>query len=123
MKDGNVVKDKSLIFGIRIVNMVRHLLKQTTYAEHPIFSQVLKSGTSIGANICESESAESTDDFRHKLKISLKEAHETIYWLKILHGAGYLNDDEYVSMKGDCEEIIKLLVAIINTLNNNTLIK
>ena len=79
MKTDNVVKEKSLSFGIRIVKMVRHLLKNSTYAEHPIFTQILKCGTSIGANIREAEHGESSEDFKHKLKIALKEANESLY--------------------------------------------
>ncbi|MBP3243555.1 MAG: four helix bundle protein [Bacteroidaceae bacterium] len=120
MKTANVVKDKSLAFGVRIVRMVRHLLKDSTYAEHPIFAQILKSGTSIGANIREAEHAESIDDFKHKLKIALKEANETLYWLEILFRSNYVSEKEYESMICDCTEINKILVSIINTLNKKS---
>jgi len=83
VKTDNVIKEKSLLFGIRTVKMVRFLLKQVTYAEHPIFTQMLKCGTSIGANVREAEHGESNDDFKHKLKIALKEANESLYWLEI----------------------------------------
>ncbi|MBQ5452080.1 MAG: four helix bundle protein [Bacteroidales bacterium] len=118
MKTDNVVKSKSLSFGVRIVRMVRHLLKESTYAEHPIFTQILKCGTSIGANIREAEHAESSDDFKHKLKIALKEANESLYWLEILFQANYISKNEYESMNRDCTEINKILISIINTLNN-----
>ncbi len=117
MKTDNVVKEKSLSFGIRIVKMVRHLLKSHTYAEHPIFTQILKCGTSIGANIRESEHGESIDDFKHKLKVALKEANESLYWLEILYQAEYIDASQYESMKNDCIELNKLLISIINTLN------
>ena len=74
MKQDNVVKAKSTDFAVRIVKLVKYLVKQIPFAEHPICSQLLKSGTSIGANVREAEHAESTEDFIHKLKISLKES-------------------------------------------------
>ena len=117
MKTDNVVKEKSLSFGIRIVKMVRHLLKNSTYAEHSIFTQILKSGTSIGANIREAEHGESSEDFKHKLKIALKEANESLYWLEILYQAEYMDTSQYESMKSDCIELNKLLISIINTIN------
>ena len=87
--------------------------------EQPICSQVLKSGTSIGANIREAEFAESKEDFKHKLKIALKEANETEYWLDILYAGEYIGENQYNGMIFDCKELIKILTAIINTLNNN----
>ena len=103
MKTDNVVKEKSLSFGIRIVKMVRHLLKSYTYAEHPICTHILKCGTSIGANIRESEHG--------------KEANESLYWLEILYQAEYIDASQYESMNNDCIELNKLLISIINTLN------
>lgn len=120
MKTDNVVKEKSLSFGIRIVKMVRHLLKNSTYAEHSIFTQILKCGTSIGANIREAEHGESSEDFKRKLKIALKEANESLYWLEILYQAEYMDTSQYESMKSDCIELNKLLISIINTINKNT---
>jgi len=113
-----VLRDKSLAFGKKIVKMGRFLLKKMTYAEQPICTQVLKSGTSIGANIRESEFAESKDDFKHKLKIALKEANETEYWLEILYSGEYIGQNQYNGMIVDCRELIRILTAIINTLNN-----
>lgn len=118
MKEENIIKDKSLNFAIRIVKMAKFLFTKTaSFAEHPIISQVLKSGTSIGANICEAEFAESKEDFKHKLKISLKEAGETRYWLQILQNCEYISNEQYNSLMEDCAEIIKLLTSIINKLN------
>ena len=119
MKTDNVLKDKSLMFGIRIVRLSKYFIRQTSIAEHPVFTQILKSGTSIGANIRESEFGESVEDFKHKLKIALKEANETEYWIEILHQSEYINDEQYDSIIVDCKEIIKLLIASINTLNKN----
>ena len=111
MKDDNILKEKSLAFGIRIVRLAKYFIRKTSVAEQPIFTQILKSGTSIG------EFGESTDDFKHKLKIALKEANETEYWIEILHSGEYMSDDQYESIIVDCKELIKLLTASINTLN------
>lgn len=118
MKEDNVIRDKGLNFAIRVVKMSKFLFNKTTsFAEHPIISQILRSGTSIGANICEAEFAESKEDFKHKLKISLKEASETRYWLKILQSCEYINKEQYDSLMTDCLGIIKLLTSIINRTN------
>ena len=83
--------------------------------EQVISKQVLRSGTSIGANITEGRNAQSKADFIHKLSIALKEADETIYWLKNLHVGGY-NDKEFESIHNDAEELVKILVSSIKTL-------
>ena len=119
MKQNNVVMAKSIDFAIRIVKMVKYLVRRIPYAEHPICTQILKSGTSIGANIREAEHAESTEDFIHKLKIALKEANETEYWLEILHKTEYIDTDQYNSLNCDCAELNKLLISIIKTTKEN----
>jgi len=88
-----------------------------------IYKQVLKSGTSISANVHESEFAQSPSDFASKLHIALKEANETMNWLNILHDTGYLDDKGFDSMTGDCSEIIALLVTSIKTVKNNHQLK
>ena len=118
MKDGNIVKEKSLSFSKKIVKMGKFLLAKMSIPEQSLCTQVLKSGTSIGANIREAEFAESKDDFRHKLKIALKEANETEYWLEILYSGDYIGQNQYNGMIIDCKELIKLLTSIINSLNN-----
>ena len=115
----NVIHQKSMSFALRIVKMVEFLEKNCSYVHFPIFKQILKSGTSIGANIRESQYAESTDDFIHKLKIALKEANETDFWLDILYEGDYISSEQHDSMVIDCRELIKLLIAIINKTNNN----
>ncbi|MCQ2257739.1 MAG: four helix bundle protein [Bacteroidaceae bacterium] len=115
----NAIHQKSKTFAIRIVKMVTHVQKHRDYVAYPIFQQILKSGTSIGANIRESQYAESTDDFVHKLKIALKEANETEFWLDILFEGEYITSEQHESMVIDCTELIKLLIAIINKTNNN----
>ena len=77
--------------------------------------QLLRCGTSIGANVAESQHAQSRADFCSKLNIALKEAAETDYWLRLLHEAGYLNDAEFQSMFTDCKEVESLLAAIVKT--------
>ena len=88
-------------------------------AYHSLFSQILKSGTSIGANIKEAEFAESKEDMRHKLKIALKETNETEYWIEIFYRSNILNETQYSSIIGDCKELLKLLIASVNTINTN----
>jgi len=119
MKENNVLKVKSLTFGIRITKLTNYFIKNTPIAVHPIFTQILKSGTSIGANIREAEFGESKEDLKHKLKIALKEANESEYWIEIIFNGGFLSEAEYKSIIADCTELIKLLTASINTLNKN----
>ena len=111
MKHDNVIKTKSFLFAIRIVNLYKVLVGENK--EFVISKQLLRSGTSIGANIREAEHAESKADFIHKLSISLKEASETEYWLDLLKETGYLNNSEYISIQNDIKEILKLLISII----------
>ena len=116
MKQDNIVKTKSVDFAIRIVKMVRFLVRRIPYAEHPICTQILKSGTSIGANVAESINAQSPADFISKLSIALKEANETEYWLKALYQGKYIDKTGFLSMFNDNEEIIKILVKSIKTI-------
>ena len=113
----NSVFDKSKDFAIRIVNLYKYLCE--TKKEYVLSKQVLRSGTSIGANIAESECAISKKDFMSKLYIALKEATETLYWLELLYKTEYIDNQMYRSMYNDCEEIKKILQASTKTLNNN----
>ena len=115
----NLIHKKSQDFAVRIVKMVAYYDDILSYTYRPLFQQILKSWTSIGANIRESQYAESTEDFVHKLKIALKEANETDFWLDVFHNADILSDELYESVSIDCQELIKLLIAIINKTNNN----
>ena len=81
--------------------------------------QLLRSGTSIGANTRESKNAQSRMDFLNKLNVALKEADETDYWLDLLHTTGYLDDNQYESLVNDCKELIAILVAIIKTMKES----
>jgi len=106
----NEVKEKSLAFAKRIVNAYRYLCEEKK--EFVLSKQVLRSGTSIGANIAEAQYASSKKDFLNKMYIALKECAETLYWLELLHACDTLDGKEYASLNSDCTEIQKLLVAI-----------
>jgi four helix bundle protein len=113
-RDRSILLEKSETFSGRIIKMYKYLTSQKK--ELVISKQVLRSGTSIGANIAESRNAQSTADFIHKLSIALKESDETLFWLKSLHKGDYLNEKEYESIYNDAEELVKILVSSINTL-------
>jgi len=117
MKSDNVIKEKSMLFAIRIVNLYKFLCEAN---EHVMSKQILRSGTSIGANISEALRAESNNDFVHKLSISRKEGEETLYWLELLHRTNYISTNQYTSMQEDCEEIQKLLTSIILSIKKNS---
>lgn len=117
MECENTVSFKSKLFAIRIVNLYRYLCNEKK--EFILSKQLLRSGTSIGANIAESECAFSKNDFRSKIYIAYKEANETMYWIDLLYGTEYLTEHEYTSLKHDCEEIRKMLSATTKTLNKN----
>ena len=106
----NVIMQKSFAFSVRIMNLQKYLSKKQ--GEYVVSRQICKSGTSIGANVAEAQRAQSTADFVSKMKIALKEANETQYWLKLLYETKYLSDREYVSLHSDLLEILKMLTAI-----------
>lgn len=109
----NIVYDKALDFSVRVVNLYNFLDQKGAAAV--MSKQLLRCGTSIGANISESISAESDLDFIHKLAIAQKEAEETLYWLVLLKRTNFLTEAQYSSMNQDCVEIKKLLTSIIVT--------
>ncbi|MCQ2220375.1 MAG: four helix bundle protein [Prevotella sp.] len=115
MNESSPILRKSLAFAVRIVKLSVYLQEKLGYTFTPVIQQILKSGTSIGANVREAEYAESKDDFVHKLKISLKEANETEYWLNVLLQCGYLEQEGFDSLLVDCKELLKLLISIINS--------
>ncbi len=119
IKYGNVVLEKSFYFSVRILKLYRFLLKQDRFLE-PILKQILRSGTSIGANITEAQNAPSTKDFINKLNISLKEARESEYWLNLFKASDIINEKSFKSLQQDCKELIKLLIAIIKTAKSNS---
>ena len=111
MREGvNLVGEKSIAFSFRIINLYKFLIGKR---EMILSKQILRSGTSIGANISESVFAESNMDFIHKLSISRKEANETKYWLLLLQKGEYISEIEFNSMLQDCVELIKILTSII----------
>ena len=107
----NPVVNKSKAFALRIIRMYRYLV--TKKHETVLSKQVLRSGTSIGANIREAHRGQSDPDFYTKINISLKEADETAYWLELLYEGGYLEKEYFDSIYNDCEELIRLLVSIL----------
>ena len=110
MVKDNVIVRKSFDFSVRIVNLHKHL--STRKREFIISRQICKSGTSMGANIAEAQRAQSTADFVAKMKIALKEANETQYWLKLLYATNYLSEREFKSLHNELEEILRILTAI-----------
>jgi four helix bundle protein len=108
---GNVIKDKTFSFAVKIVDLYKILLEGKK--EYVMSRQILKSGTSIGANVREALNAESSNDFVHKLGIAQKEADETLYWLELLFKSGYINGSALEEYKNDCDEILKVIKSII----------
>ena len=112
----NLVLEKAEHFAVRIVKLYNFLRNEKK--EYVLSKQLARSGTSIGANINESTCAISEKDFLSKLYIALKEAAETMYWLRLLNKTGYLNQRQFDSMYSDCEELKKLLQSITKTLKD-----
>ena len=121
-REGGPLHTKSYAFAVRIVKMFLHFT-ECDWKLQAIYKQVLRSGTSISANVHESEFAQSPSDFTNKLHIALKEANETMNWLNLLHDTDILSDKEFESMVADCNEVIALLVASIKTTKKNNNIK
>lgn len=113
----SIVGKKSRDYAIRIIGCYKYLTEEKR--ETIMSKQLLRCGTSIGANTRESKNAQSRMDFLNKLNIALKEADETEYWLDLLHETKYLDDTIYKSLNNDCAEIIKMLTAIIRKLKEN----
>jgi four helix bundle protein len=113
----NYLKDKSFRFALRIVRLYQYLNDEKK--EFVMSKQVLKSGTSIGANVRESQNAESRMDFIHKLSISQKEADETLYWLELLHQSAYLETPLFTSLYNEGNELLRLLKSILITTKSN----
>lgn len=111
MKQENVIVDKSKAFAVRIVNLYKYLNENKK--EYILSKQLLRSGTSIGANVKEAIRGQSKQDFIAKMNISLKEASETEYWLELLHETDYLNDNEFESIYKECQELLKILIRIV----------
>ena len=112
----NLILEKCLDFSVRIYKMTKYL--QDEKKEFILGTQILKSGTSVGANVAESIRAESPSDFIHKLGISSKEGEETIYWLRLLHRVKLISDEHFESMKKDADELMRLITSSIKTTKN-----
>lgn len=112
MKEG-ALKDKSMNFAIRIVSLY-HFLNQTKQ-ERIMSKQILRSGTSMGANLREGQFAESPADFIHKYSIAQKECSETAYWLELLNKTDYITTEQYISLDTDCTELMKMITSSIIT--------
>ena len=112
----NAIQEKSRDFAIRIINCYKFLTEEKK--EFVMSKQLLRAGTSIGANTRESKNAQSKNDFLNKLSIALKEADETDYWLDLLHATNYIDDMKFETLANDCNEIIAYLTSIIKTMRN-----
>ncbi len=109
----SIVESKSFDFAIRIVNLYKFLTADKK--EFVLSKQILKSGTSIGANISEAQQGQSRKDFLMKMNIALKECSETKYWLKLLDATNYIDDDQTNSIMKDCIELERMLTSIVKT--------
>ena len=109
----NVIVEKSFDFAVRIVNLRKYLTRE--HKEFVLSKQLLRSGTSIGANVSEAQRGRSKADFTAKMSIALKEASETEYWIKLLYRTEYLSKEQFESLNGDIQELIGLLMAICRT--------
>lgn len=114
MKKDNVIQVKSYDFALRIIKLSQYLVSDKR--EFVLSKQILKSGTSIGANVEEAIGGQSDKDFKSKMTISYKEARETKYWLRLLRDGGYLDKTEIQSLLMECEEILKILGSIVKTM-------
>ena len=115
MNKDNVIVEKTKAFALRIIKLYRYLREEK--GEYVLSKQVLKSGTSIGANVKEGIRGQTKADFFSKMNIALKEASETEYWLDLLMESGYIENKHYSDIYEDCQEIIKLLVSITKKQN------
>src|SRR5688572_27447016 len=118
MKAENALLDKSYNFAIRIVNLYKFLTKEKK--DYIIAKQIFRSGTSIGANAEEAVGGFSDKDFIAKLQISYKETRETRYWLRLLRDTDYLSKEQATSLINDCEELQKIITAILNTMKGKS---
>jgi len=121
MKTDNIIQQKSYAFALRIIKLYKYLCDNKK--EFVLSKQILRSGTSIGANIEEAIGAQSEKDFYAKLSIAYKEARETHYWLRLLRDSELLNNEEESSMLDDCEELLKIIGSIQKSLKNKEVSK
>ncbi len=121
--DDNYFTDYSNRYKIRIEDLTFDLAKNILFLskdltsvgkEFVVSKQILRSGTSIAANVTEAEHPQSDADYLSKINIALKEANETKFWLRLLKECGYIHEDRYMTLKNDCEQIIRILVTIVS---------
>lgn len=117
MKRKSIVEDKAYKFALRIIKLNSYLID--VRREFIICKQLLRCGTSIGANVKEASQAESKEDFIHKLNIALKESSETEYWINLLYDSDFIDKKAYDSLLKDCSELLRLLTSIIKTSRSN----
>ena len=113
----SIILEKAKDFAVAIINECR-MIKETK-RETVLTNQLLRSGTSVGANIHESKYAHGTADFIAKMQIALKECYESEYWLELLNRTGYLSDEKYKRLRNDCGAIRRMLISSINTAKEN----
>ncbi|MEK7653285.1 MAG: four helix bundle protein [Patescibacteria group bacterium] len=118
MKEENLIRIKSFSFAVRIVKLSKYLRKDKR--EFILSKQILRSGTSIGANIEEAIGGQSRNDFASKISIAYKEARETRYWIELLKETDYLNLKQTQSLLTDCEEPLRIIGSIKKTTHNNS---
>ena len=111
----NIIENKSFEFAVRVVKLYQHLTENKK--EFVMSKQLLRSGTSIGANVSEAQKGQSKADFNMKMNIALKEANETDYWIRLLFRIDYLTKQEFESIQKDAKEIIAILVSICKKTN------
>jgi len=114
----NIIVDKSFAFSVRIIRLYQWLKKNHKDIDS-LAKQILRSGTSIGANVEEAVGAFSRKEFASKIGISYKESRETLYWLRLLKATDYLDENQYISIYTDCDEIKKILASILKTTKEN----
>lgn len=112
------IQKRSYDFACRITRLFQYLTEDAEYREYIFSKQIVRSGSSIGANVMEAQHAQSDADFLSKMQIALKEANETEYWLNLLHDNGYLNDNQHSSIHSDCVRILKILNTIVRATRN-----
>lgn len=114
--DTNIIVEKSFSFALEIIQVARNLYKSNEYV---LSKQLLKSGTSIGANVRESQNAESKADFIHKMSIAQKECDETLYWLELLWRSDAIRESEFKILRDEAQSILKILRSIILSTKQN----